>query len=677
MEAFKKSPTLAVLLVIAVLLFLNSFLLLENAFHKTLVREEEGPYPAPRIKEEHELTDWSSQFKQLMLQVQEQQNTEVQLRESLEEQKKLLSEVQKKMESDKNSEQEHVAFLKKTQELQARIDALQNQRQQDQEVIENLVRQRTEDMAKRINNPPAPPEAVPYSAGGQGEERGTTEFDDNWQVPTNIAIQADTARRDSVAAEIAWAWHSYQDHCFGQDEVISGPKTCKNWLGLGLTIVDSLDTLYLAGLSEEYNKARTWIADSLNFDVNKKVSIFETTIRVVGGLLSMHGLTNDVMYLKKAQDLVDRFLPAFHTDTNIPLGLINLKTGKTDKVPWAKNDVAFLAEYGTLQLEFCYLSRHLKDPLYCRLAEALISFLETKSGVFPGLYATDVNTRTGEFVNDHISLGAMGDSYYEYLIKMWIWTGKPADSMYLRMYKQSVQSVLEKFIKRQAGYTYLRQYDNGRFMDTMDHLACFVPGMLALGVLHGASSPSVLNTATDLLATCIRMYTESPSGISPDRVTFTASGMENPTVQGGDASYHLRPEVVESIFIMYRVTRQEKYREWGWRIFQSLKKCCRLDTGGYHGLENTEKNTQDKHEMESFFIAETLKYLYLLFDEEETLPISGEDAFVFNTEAHPLPAKFLDDAVSGPAPPSALPNDAVRLANYAVRSANDAVSKST
>lgn len=77
--------------------------------------------------------------------------------------------------------------------------------------------------------------------------------------------------------------------------------------GLGLTIVDSLDTLLLAGLTHEYKQARDWVADHLEFRDGSKVQFFEVNIRILGGLLSAYYLGGgDPMYLHKAQDLADR-----------------------------------------------------------------------------------------------------------------------------------------------------------------------------------------------------------------------------------------------------------------------------------------------------------------------------------------------------------------------------------
>jgi hypothetical protein len=99
---------------------------------------------------------------------------------------------------------------------------------------------------------------------------------------------------------------------------------CSNWLQQGLTLVDSLDTLHIMGLHDEFKRARDWVASSLNFDNGRGVSLFETVIRILGGLLSAFDFSKDRVFLDKAKDLGDRLLPAFNTPTGLPNAEINL-----------------------------------------------------------------------------------------------------------------------------------------------------------------------------------------------------------------------------------------------------------------------------------------------------------------------------------------------------------------
>jgi hypothetical protein len=135
-----------------------------------------------------------------------------------------------------------------------------------------------------------------------------------------------------------------------------------------------------------------------------------------------------------------------------------------------------------------------------------------------------------------------------------------------------------------------------------------------------------------LTYTCYQTYARMASGISPEFVQF----YEGKDFEAGRNGHHylLRPETVESFFVLYHLTGDPVYREWGWEVFQAIEKYCRVN-GGYGGIRDVRsENPQADNKMESFFLAETLKYLYLLFDPET--PIDLLNKHVFNTEAHPL-----------------------------------------
>jgi ER degradation enhancer, mannosidase alpha-like 2 len=113
-------------------------------------------------------------------------------------------------------------------------------------------------------------------------------------------------------------------------------------------------------------------------------------------------------------------------------------------------------------------------------------------------------------------------------------------------------------------------------------------------------------------------------GIEPEALDYRAMKVTDPR-------YPLRPEIVESAYYLHRLTGDSKYLEMGRTFFTALKVCCRTDAG-YTVLRDV--TTQEQGDlMPSYFLAETLKYLYLLFAPDE--PPSLRQV-VFNTEAHPL-----------------------------------------
>ena len=99
------------------------------------------------------------------------------------------------------------------------------------------------------------------------------------------------------------AWKGYKQHCWGKDELRPISGGCSTWFNLGLTLVDSLDTMWLMGLADEFDEARGWVENEMVIAQNRDVNLFETTIRSLGGLLSAYHLSEDEMFLHKAVSL--------------------------------------------------------------------------------------------------------------------------------------------------------------------------------------------------------------------------------------------------------------------------------------------------------------------------------------------------------------------------------------
>uniref|UniRef100_A0A3B5LBG0 alpha-1,2-Mannosidase n=1 Tax=Xiphophorus couchianus TaxID=32473 RepID=A0A3B5LBG0_9TELE len=364
----------------------------------------------------------------------------------------------------------------------------------------------------------------------------------------------------------------------------------------------------------------------LSFDKNVDVNLFETTIRILGGLLSCYHLTGDQLFLDKAKDLGSRLMPAFKTPSKIPFSDVNIGKGTAHPPRWTSDST--VAEVTSVQLEFRELSHLTQDPQYQDAVNEVMRLVHRLPGKHDGLVPMFINTNSGQFSHKGVfTLGARADSYYEYLLKQWIQGGKTEDEL-LEDYLQAVEGV-KKHLVRQTGpgrLTFIGELSHNRFNPKMDHLVCFLPGTLALGV-HSGLPPDHLDLAQQLMETCHQMYKQMETGLSPEIAHFNMQGDEVLTAASpADRHNLLRPETVESLFYMYRFTKDGKYRDWGWDILQN--KCFIV----YFPSRN--------HLLHScfFFLGETLKYLYLLFsDDEELLSL---DKYVFNTEAHPLPIWF-------------------------------------
>lgn len=443
-------------------------------------------------------------------------------------------------------------------------------------------------------------------------------------------------RREKIKEGMKHAWNGYKKFAWGRDELKPLSHAGHDpWGGMGVTLVDSLDTLWLMDMKQEFKEARDWVESSLSFNNAGSVSVFETTIRELGGLLAAYDLSKDAVFLDKARKLGDLLAPAFNTKTGIPRGMVNFHT-HTAVGGWAGNS-AILSELGTLQVEFRYLAEKTQRQTYETMS---MRPLQLMSKMHPdhGLFPIKVSIEDGGFAESQITLGALGDSFYEYLLKIWLQGGKK--ETWLRdMYDRAIDGVMHLLLKSSSpsGLAFLADYNNGRVHRKMDHLVCFMPGILALGAyndptgVNSARAKRDLAVAKALMYTCREMYHRMASGISPEYVEFPEG--QDMVVGMSAPFYILRPETAESLFVLNKLTGDPIYRDWAWEIWEAIDKRCKTDVayGSLHDVNTVHGGVEDR--MESFFLAETIKYLYLAQDPDTTIDLTK---VVFNTEAHPL-----------------------------------------
>ncbi|XP_016067264.1 PREDICTED: endoplasmic reticulum mannosyl-oligosaccharide 1,2-alpha-mannosidase [Miniopterus natalensis] len=468
------------------------------------------------------------------------------------------------------------------------------------------------------------------------------------EAPTRPALQAPSIldgqappnkRQKAVIDAFLHAWTGYHKFAWGHDELKPVSKSFGEWFGLGLTLIDALDTMWILGLKKEFGKARKWVSEKLEFQKNVDVNLFESTIRILGGLLSAYHLSGDKLFLEKAEDLGNRLMPAFQTPSKIPYSDVNIGTGVAHP-PWWTSD-STVAEVTSIQLEFRELSRLTGVKKFQEAAEEVTRHVHSLSGKKDGLVPMFINTHSGLFTHLGVfTLGARADSYYEYLLKQWIQGGRQ-DTQLRDDYLEAIEGIKRHLLRKSepSKLTFVGELTHGRFSAKMDHLVCFLPGALALGAHYGLPADH-MELARELMDTCYQMNRQMETGLSPEIVHFNLyaqKSQKDVQVKPADRHNLLRPETVESLFYLYRFTGDRKYQDWGWEIFQSFNAYTRIPTGGYSSISNVQDphNPQPKDKMESFFLGETLKYLYLLFSDHRDL--LSLDTYVFNTEAHPLP----------------------------------------
>ncbi|KAK9830164.1 hypothetical protein WJX72_010087 [[Myrmecia] bisecta] len=432
------------------------------------------------------------------------------------------------------------------------------------------------------------------------------------------------ALRSEARSMVFFAYNNYMKYAFPRDEL--RPISCQghdSQGGLALTLVDALDTLLVMGADVELQHAVGWLADNLDLDIDARVHVFELTIRALGGLLSTHILLErdaslvpgyDNSLLRLAEDLGNRLMPAFDTPSGIPLSWVNLRKG----VPVRETRVTCTACAGTLLLEFGVLSRLTGNPKYEMYARNAAEQLHGMRSSQTGLLGNTLNVDTRGWVRRDSGIGAGIDSYYEYLLKAYLVFG---DEAYLDMFTDVYTSAMAfmRLPGAWAAHGWLADVhmDTGRLARPwMSSLSAFWPGMQALAgqVADGAALHSnwtaVWNTFGGL----------------PE--LFDVSGTQRHPLQKG---YPLRPELMESTYLLHAATGDPAYLAVGRTLQATLAEGNRQRCGYASVADIATGELEDT--MESFFLSETAKYLYLLHSNATALP----DFFVFSTEGHLLP----------------------------------------
>ncbi|MBN1154234.1 glycoside hydrolase family 47 protein [candidate division KSB1 bacterium] len=414
---------------------------------------------------------------------------------------------------------------------------------------------------------------------------------------------------EKVKQEFLHAWGAYEKYAWGHDALKPLSKTYHDWYGVSLlmTPVDAFDTMVLMGLTDEAAKDKKLILENLSFDKDIEVQGFEINIRLLGGLLSCYEWDGDERFLALAEDLGNRLLPLFDSPTGLPYRFVNLKTGTT------RDHLNNPAEIGTYILEFGTLSRLTRNSIYYDKAMiALNELFKRRSDI--GLVGTIIDVNTGEWVNTTSHISGMIDSYYEYLLKAWLLLG---DENCKKKWDASIDAIntyLKHELESGLWYGQVDMHSGERVATRFGALDAFFPALLALD--------GDFPTASELQKSCFTMW--NLHGIEPEQIDYA-------TMDVVYANYPLRPEIIESAYYLYHYTRDKKYLDMGQAFYDGLVTYCKTDAG-YAALKNV--ITKEKEDsMESFFLAETLKYLYLLFADDQVLDF---DAYVFNTEAHPL-----------------------------------------
>ncbi|XP_028818966.1 ER degradation-enhancing alpha-mannosidase-like protein 3 isoform X1 [Denticeps clupeoides] len=445
--------------------------------------------------------------------------------------------------------------------------------------------------------------------------------------------------RDQVVEMFDHAYQSYMDHAYPADELM--PLTCRGRVrglepsrgdvddALGkfsLTLVDTLDTLMLLNKTEEFEAAVRRVVSDVRLDNDIVVSVFETNIRVLGGLLGGHSMAvmlrdrgHQMLWyqdelLHMAKDLGLRLLPAFNTSSGLPYPRVNLRHGvRGPETRTGTETETCTACAGTMILEFAALSRFSGEPIFEAHARRALDFLWEKRQRNSNLVGTTINIHSGEWVRRDSGVGAGIDSYYEYLLKAYILLG---DEQLLQRFNVHYASIM-KYISQPPLLLDVHIHKPLLPARTwMDSLLAFFPG---LQVLKGDIRPAI--ETHEMLYQVTKKHNFLPEAFTTD---FRVHWAQHP----------LRPEFAESTYFLYKATRDPYYLEAGRTVLENLNRFARVPCG-FAAMKDVRTGSHEDR-MDSFFLAEMFKYLFLLFADTEDLPFDVED-YVFTTEAHLLP----------------------------------------
>ncbi|PQE12544.1 glycoside hydrolase family 47 protein [Rutstroemia sp. NJR-2017a BBW] len=477
-------------------------------------------------------------------------------------------------------------------------------------------------------------------------------------------------RAAAVKEAFTHAWDGYSKYAFGHDELHPVSNTYSDSRnGWGASAVDAFSTAIIMEIPEIVDQILEFIP-TINFsNTSSQISLFETTIRYIGGLLAGYDLlkgpvsnlnSNDTAVdevLQQAVRLANNLAFAFDTPSGVPSNNLYFNPSRTDGS--TNNGIATI---GTLVLEWTHLSDLTGNKTYAELSQKGESYLldphPKYNEPWPGLVGTNVNLQTGLFEDASGGWGGGDDSFYEYLIKMYVY-----DTTRFSQYKDRWIAAADSSIKHLASHpssrpdlTFLAAYNNKTRRFVSEHLACFDGGNFLLGGLV-LKNKKYIDFGLALVEGCEDTYNSTLTGIGPEVFNWVENGTlatdpNNPPVPADQAAFYekagfyitngnyiLRPEVLESFYYAYRLTGNQKYRDWSWNGFVAINATARTGSGFAELQDVNAPNGGGFFDFQdSFWFAEVLKYAFLIHadDAEYQVGSGGKNEWVFNTEAHPF-----------------------------------------
>ncbi|EAY12356.1 Glycosyl hydrolase family 47 protein [Trichomonas vaginalis G3] len=439
-------------------------------------------------------------------------------------------------------------------------------------------------------------------------------------------VSPDYVKLDQIKEAFRYAWNSYKRLCWGHDLLNPSTGKCEDTLHGGLTIVDSLTSLILMNLTEEYKEARNFV--ETKFSLKGTWTPFEFIIRYLASFESAYQLTNDTLYLEKAQLCMDLVFDLI--DNNGNFYDVFTITNRDGEMKTTRNyGETTLALIGTLQLEFLTMTAITKNTSY--VGKAFLAYRRLFSMYSKSGFIYDLN----EYKPDgFIKIGEESDSFYEYILKTYFLSGGISYELFNRhlMFMDDVRKNLVN-IQGNMDIYYIGTNLKGIRFPHASHLSAFLPGMITMGtIIANSHARDDFELATNLVEGYVKTANLMKTGLLPEEFEYKYGNRTKKYVECSNANYHLRPEVIESIYYLWKMTGDEKYREYNWEFFKKINTTCRMENG-FSPISDVDGNYSYIGNMESYFFSETLKYLFLTFSDSSYMPMTE---WIFNTEGHPF-----------------------------------------
>lgn len=449
-------------------------------------------------------------------------------------------------------------------------------------------------------------------------------------------------RRKTVLQLTRKCWDSYRKYAWKRDALLplsgAGRDQFSGWAA---TLVDSLDTLWMMGLREEFDEAVAAVAEiDFGTSTSEQVNIFETNIRYLGGLLAAYDLSGREVLLKKAKELGDLIYGGFNTKSRMPVDNINITAAKEGSGLVVEHRVVS-ASPGTLTLELTRLSQLTGDAKYYNAISNIVElfYRGQNQTALPGLFPMFVSmAREDVTTGNTFTLGGCADSLYEYFPKMHalLAGAEPRFATLTRGFMDAAKRHL--FFRPMvpnsddiliSGNVNIGQGSGSVHLDPeTEHLACFIGGTFALAGRLLDNEDDV-QTGARLTRGCVYAYKSFPTGMMPERLNMVPCPTLEPCkwdeqkyqveterrpeykphlpkgfTTAKDPRYILRPEAIESVFYMWRTTGEQEWQDAAWDMFQAVAKGTATELGSAAVLDVTVAKPQlpqeDYMEVSSF-----------------------------------------------------------------------------